>query len=246
MENEKITTIVNEYRNLDYYLRKGYFPYNLSRNQINFEFGFFLGIDECHPIYLAGNINNQSLKKTHIASQKYIEESIDILRKCGGIYEEPDYPNRVQFDPNHKNLYAIESELGKPPLACKPIYIMTVEKEGVEEVVYIGKTNSSSNRFNNGHAAITKLHGPEYGGKKRIYLATVMFLSEDEYVPLEFLEDFNEMDALLIAIEGTLINHFKPDLNTHNRKETIHSVNSQVHIQNFVGSILNDSFIYLN
>lgn len=45
--------------------------------------------------------------------------------------------------------------------------------------------------------------------------------------------------------EGILINYFKPVLNTQNRKETIHSVNSQVHIQNFVGSILNDSFIYL-
>lgn len=92
---------------------------------------------------------------------------------------------------------------------------------------------------------LLNLHDPVYDGEKRIYLATVMFLSEDDYVPLEFLDDFNEMDALLTAIEGILINYFKPVLNTQNRKETIHSVNSQVHIQNFVGSILNDSFIYL-
>lgn len=63
MENEKSNTIVSEHRNLDYYLRRGYFPYNLSRNHINFELGFFLGIDECHPIHLSGKINNQSLKK---------------------------------------------------------------------------------------------------------------------------------------------------------------------------------------
>lgn len=78
------------------------------------------------------------------------------MGKYDGIYEEQDYPNRIEFDSDHENLYAIESELGRPPLACKPIYIMTVKKKDVEEVVYIGKTNSSSNRFGNGHAAITK------------------------------------------------------------------------------------------
>lgn len=246
MDNIEEKKLVNEYRSLDYFLKVGYFPYNISKTQINFERGFFLGIDECYPIHLAGNIVNQSLEETYYAIKKYIEKSLDILVLYNGIYEEQDSLNKIQFDTDHENLYAIKEKLGKPPLFCKPLYIMTVEQNGIEEVVYIGKTNSFSSRFSNGHAAITKLHDPKFEGVKRIYLATVMFLSENEYIPLEFLDDFKEIKDLLIAIEGTLINSIKPVLNIQNIDRTMHHIGSQVHIQNFVRKVLNDKFFYLD
>jgi hypothetical protein len=43
----------------------------------------------------------------------------------------------------------------QPPLACFPIYLISVGHGVDEKVVYVGKTSSSSSRFPAGHHAIT-------------------------------------------------------------------------------------------
>ena len=49
-----------------------------------------------------------------------------------------------------------------------------------EKLVYIGKTDSKSSRFSNGHLVALKLHNPRYQKYyKRVYFGTIMFLNKN-------------------------------------------------------------------
>lgn len=73
---------------------------------------------------------------------------------------------------------------GEAPLACYPIYLITVGDDENERLVYIGKTSSKSSRFSSGHSAITKLHHPKYDNlSKRIYLCCVVFFKKQQNHP---------------------------------------------------------------
>ena len=74
-----------------------------------------------------------------------------------------------------------------------------------------------------------------------------MFLSDDkEYIPLEFIQSYDEAKKYLGEMEALLIAWFKPELNI--RKETAGEMKdlSIVHIQNFsdVSDFLNDYMVY--
>lgn len=128
---------------------------------------------------------------------------------------------------------------GKPPLACYPIYLITVGDGENERLVYIGKTSSKSSRFSSGHAALTKLHHPKYDGlSKRVYLCCVVFLKDGHEIPIEWIKPFEFAENLLESFEANLIYWNKPELNTQHIKCEPLFEYGQVHAQNVSGSTL--------
>lgn len=81
-----------------------------------------------------------------------------------------------------------------------PIYFIVVEDE-IDRIVYVGQTNSNSNRFHDGHKATQYLNHHEFDGKKKhIYFAQIQISYEHliyqksnnfkytNYIPIEFLK----------------------------------------------------------
>ncbi|NIC06312.1 hypothetical protein [Billgrantia bachuensis] len=125
---------------------------------------------------------------------------------------------------------------GNPPLACYPIYLITVGDDECERLVYIGKTSSKSSRFAAGHSAITKLHHPMYNDmNKRVYLCCVVFLRDGNEIPIEWIQPYETAEALLKSFEANLIYHAKPELNTHYISNEPLFEYGQVHVQNVTG-----------
>lgn len=136
--------------------------------------------------------------------------------------------------------------VGTPPLACHPIYLISIGDGEEEKIVYVGKTSSNSSRFSSGHAAISKLHAPEYDGlSKRLYLCGVVFLKSGKEIPVEWVNPFCHAESLLKSFEANLIYWTQPELNTqHKSSEPIFEY-GQVHVQNVTGStsFWHDKFI---
>jgi hypothetical protein len=140
----------------------------------------------------------------------------------------------------------IREELGDPPATCCPIYMITVRDKVSESLVYVGKTSASRSRFAGGHAAITKLHAPQYHDKiKSIYLARVMLLAGDDYLPLEWVHPLNLALRILDSVEAELIFSMKPELNTQKNNRCYVTQSFQIHIQNFTpdSEFLHDRFV---
>ncbi|MCS0005377.1 GIY-YIG nuclease family protein, partial [Vibrio parahaemolyticus] len=112
--------------------------------------------------------------------------------------------------------YIASKCLTQPPLACYPIYLMTVGENKDERLVYIGKTSSKSSRFSAGHAAISKLHHPKYDGlTKRVYLCCAVFINKARGTfPIEWIQPYEKAELLLKSFEAYLIYWTKPELNT--------------------------------
>lgn len=85
-----------------------------------------------------------------------------------------------------------------------PIYFIVIE-DAVDKIVYVGQTNSNSNRFYDGHKATQYLNHPQFDGKKKhIYFAQIQIsyehlIYEDlrnykytNYIPIEFLKYHND------------------------------------------------------
>lgn len=112
----------------------------------------------------------------------------------------------------------IINTIGQPPSPSLPIYILTVEENGVHRIVYIGKTTTSvRQRFSQGHAALSKLLDPKYDGKcKHIFFCELYFgvIQNFELIPIDFAENDNEKRAIVSIIETMLINAYNPELNT--------------------------------
>lgn len=239
----------NNYPNLKYFIeRASYFPINLGVKDINFEFGFFIALDTWIYAHNAGLYAGKSLITKSIESRNYIQEAINIFEEWDNLDEDSSDSKKVTFYNEHEVVDDIYTRLGNPPNPCTPLYFISYmdPTTEIEKLVYIGKTNTNSNRFRSGHAALTKLLHPKYSiGQKKIYFGTVMFLSNDGYIPLEFLEDEKELALLLTQIESTLIAALRPELNTDYKLGTRHKISSQVHIQNTTSNFLNDKFIGL-
>lgn len=203
-----------------------------------FEMGAFVALDFAVELYLANTVNTGNLRESWKNHKKYIEKAC----KIAGIEENSDY------DLDNEQKYWILEELGDPPTCCYNLYFITIYNEEEEKLVYIGKTDSENSRFANGHIAALKLHHPKYSKyNKRVYFGTIMFLSDDkEYIPLEFIQSYDEAKKYLGEMEALLIAWFKPELNI--RKETAGEMKdlSIVHIQNFsdVSDFLNDYMVY--
>ena len=132
-------------------------------------------------------------------------------------------------------------------MCCYNIYFITIYNEYEEKLVYIGKTDSKSSRFSNGHLVALKLHNPRYQKYyKRVYFGTIMFLSEEkEYIPLEFIRPYKDAAKYLAGMEGILIERLKPELNVKHEAFSDLEGLSVIHIQNFTEKteFFNDKFI---
>jgi hypothetical protein len=201
------------------------------------EYGGFVGIDRRVPLHTAPSLAPQSLEATWGAVRKYVSDACRIIHA-----DEP--PHCL----DNEEVYMILEELGEPPIECSPLYLITTEgRDSTEEVVYVGKTSSSTARFSGGHAAITKLHHPRYDGtRKWLYLASVMLLDADrEYLPLEAVGPKTLADEFLQSVEYQLIFDLQPELNTHGRRKCLATAPlSSIHVQNFISEILSSHMIY--
>lgn len=158
-------------------------------------------------LHQAGTIHAQSLRDSWSAVQEYMTSALALLGADG-----PDWLSR-------EDAWDIEDELGAPPFVANPIYFMSVKDQLGEKLVYVGKTSSKRSRFSGGHAAITKLHNPKYEGfEKRIYIASLMFYDDFDYLPIEYIRNLGSAEKLLSSIEAQLIYDFQPELNTSHKK----------------------------
>lgn len=216
-------------------------PENLMlNNSPNFEYGAFIGFDECIELYRVNEFDSGNLKDSWRNTKDYINSALELIQgdinECSFGYldnEEKDW---------------ILNELGEPPLGSYNIYLITIYNENEEKIVYIGKTDSKKSRFSNGHLAALKLYNPIYDSyKKRVYFGTIMFLDSDSnYLPLEYITPLEKAQELLNNTEKLLINHFKPELNTQNLYILENELKVNFHIQNFTETKLfkGDVFIY--
>jgi len=205
------------HHSLEYYLRIGYLPildrYRLK--DINSEYGCFIALDICLPLYKVLDMDAQSLEGTWNKVNDYVSNAfriiVDVYGEEMGISEE----DKLR-DVDREIIHEISSQLKSPPAACYPLYFITVGDGNKERLVYIGKTSARTHRFSGGHSVGLKLHAPEYEGlSKHIYFGTVVFLDNDKkYMPLEFIQPFEDAKNLLSNLEAGLIYNLKPELNS--------------------------------
>ncbi|WP_144647261.1 hypothetical protein [Priestia megaterium] len=205
------------HHSLDYYLGAGYIPildrYRLK--DINSEYGCFIGLDVCFPLYKVLDMEAQSLEGTWNEVNDYVTNAFNIIADGNG--------KEVEIKEDMKLRYVGEfidkiksQQKASPPTACYPIYFISVGDNEDEKLVYIGKTSAKTHRFSGGHRAALKLHAPEYEGlSKHIYFGTVVFLDhKKKYMPLEFIRPLEDAESLLSNLEAGLIYNLKSELNT--------------------------------
>jgi len=136
----------------------------------------------------------------------------------------------------------------KPPVACLPIYLISVGSGDKEQIVYVGQTSSRSSRFAAGHKAITLLHAPKFNGlRKRLYRCSIVLLSQRKNeIPIEWVTPYDEGKRLLSAVEGMLIHNFQPELNIRLKTKPPSTKIGCIHIQNISGGngFLHDTFVW--
>lgn len=211
---------------------------DLENRPPNQEFGGFLSLDVVVPVHESVDLEAESLADSWSKVHEYVKASLAIIKA-----EKPMWLD-------HEEVEMIKGQLGEPPPLCYPIYLITVDNDDAEHLVYIGKTSSNSGRFRGGHAALTKLHHPMYDGLiKRVYLGAIVLLANDKsYQPLEWVKPLDKTKELLASIEAQLIFNFKPQLNTHHMSSYNTTWPVSLHIQNFTGatSFLHDKFCWPN
>lgn len=187
------------------------------------EMGGFIGIRKKLALHKAPAIPAQDLATAWTKTKEYVEQAMALL----------SMPDGGTLDSDEVEM--IREELGDPPVMCCPIYMITVRDEADERLVYVGKNSASSSRFAGGHAAITKLHAPRYRNKSKwIYLAQVMLLTADDYLPLEWVHPLDRALGILASVEAELIFSLKPELNTQKKNRSYVTDSFQIHIQNLI------------
>lgn len=201
--------------------------------EINFKEGSFLSLDKHFYLHEVEKASPQSLSTSWDKTNNYIKEALKFTKNKNIL--------------NKEEIKKITAELGEPPVHCYPIYIVTIEDDSEEKVVYIGKTSANKNRFLGGHKVALKLHNPKYNGKiKNVYFACVMFLTENKnYLPLEWISPKEKALELLDSIESYLIFNIKPELNIQKIKKNYSKYDFYFHIQNSsnYSNFYNDKFI---
>jgi len=205
------------------------------------EMGSFIALNVAVDLHLADKIDTGNLNDSWIANQQYIEMACDIA----GIDLEEDVEESC-FSLDNEEKHWILEQLGSPPECCYNLYFVTIYNETEEKLVYIGKTDARKSRFANGHSVALRLHNPIYASyKKRVHFGTIMFLTDDkEYLPLEFIQPFDEAEKYLNEMESLLIRWFNPELNV--RCGNMGMMKQMfIHIQNFTESsdFLNDYMV---
>src|SRR5699024_10868397 len=153
------------HHSLDYYLSIGFLPildrYRLE--DINSEYGCFIGLDVCYPLYKVLEMEAQSLEVTWNEIHDYVANAFRIITDDYGEDLGIEEVEKLR-DVDREIIHEIEYQLKRPPTACYPIYFISVGNGKDERLVYIGKTSSKNHRFSGGHSAALKLHAPEYEG----------------------------------------------------------------------------------
>ncbi|PEW72367.1 hypothetical protein CN424_23055 [Bacillus cereus] len=223
------------HHSLEYYLRTGYLPildrYRLK--DINSEYGCFIALDACFPLYKVLEMNAQSLGATWNEVNDYVANAFQII--TGEYGEELEIEEKEKLrNVDREIIREIEYQLKTPPTACYPIYFISVGDGQSEKIVYIGKTSAKTHRFSGGHSAALKLHAPEYEGlSKHIYFGTVVFLDHTkQYMPLEFIQPLEDSKKLLRNLEAGLIYNLKPALNKNYLNKNYASIDMFVNIEN--------------
>lgn len=193
----------------------------------------WVAMEERLPLHEAALAEWHGYAELRAATESYLESAKECVKGSGAIFLDRKASQRI-----------VET-LGPPPPVCLPIYIMTVADRNEEQVVYIGKTITTT-RFANGHAAMAKLHAPEYRDHdKYLYRCCVCFHFNNEYVPLEWIEPDTLARSLLDSVESQLIHQFQPPLNTDKKEAYRAKKPFVIHIQNLAGSqVLNDRMVF--
>lgn len=201
--------------------------------EIKFEYGSFLSLDQHFYLHDVEKASSQSLAISWDRTNNYIKEALKLTQNKSIL--------------NKEEIKRITCKLGEPPVHCYPIYIVTVEDNMEERIVYIGKTSANKNRFLGGHKVALKLHDPKYNNKiKNVYFACIMFLTKNmNYLPLEWISPKEKALELLDSIESYLIFNIKPELNIQKIRKNYSKYKLYFHIQNFsnYSNFYNDKFI---
>lgn len=205
---------------------------------VSFEEMGFVAIDRVRPLHEAGKLKAENLARAWKTTRQYLYDACEIV--SGG----DDGPPLL----DKEEIHMIVEALGPPPEPCYPLYFISVRDRasGTEELMYIGKTSSSSNRFAGGHAAFTRLHDPAFDGfEKLIHAGTVMLIDGNgEYLPLEAVRPLPMAEALLLAIESQLIFELRPKFNNHGMRQNLSRAPIDIHIQNTSSRFLNDTMVH--
>ncbi|TKE99722.1 hypothetical protein [Vibrio kanaloae] len=141
---------------------------------------------------------------------------------------------KAAWDANVK--YLRDDCKGVAPVACYPIYLITVGEKDEEKLVYVGKTSSENSRFKSGHKAISLLHHPKYNGlSKRLYQCSVIFIKDGKHLPIELIQPYEFAKKVLSSFEANLIFVTQPELNYQHKKKEPEFLYSQIHVQNICG-----------
>lgn len=193
----------------------------------------WLNFDQCVGLHEAADFPLIPFDKSREACWDYIEEACKIVQRPAGR------PGRALADDEAEKVLA---QLGPPPFASYSIYMMTVlDKGGGEErPIYLGQTNSKSHRFSGGHAAISKLHAPEYDNTvKRVYFGCVSAVNDDDNTfPVEWINPLDVRGSILSSVEYQLIYDLKPELNTAGKGKCLVQNPLSIVIQNTAGRLL--------
>lgn len=212
-----------------------------TRKSTQFSYMNFLTIEKCHDFHTIHKIKGESLVEKWIEINEYIKKSLSIVYVASG-----ENPADVYID--NEDRFDIISSLGAPPAPAFPIYLISVEDEEKERLVYVGKNNSKHSRFKDGHKAAIRLHNPRYKSSFiRLYQCRVILFDEyEKCLPLEFLYSLDESKKLLKEIESHMIFQFKPDLNTQGIKNLKNPSRHSFQIVNYSerSSFLNEENIW--
>ncbi|GHA42527.1 GIY-YIG nuclease family protein [Photobacterium aphoticum] len=156
------------------------------------------------------------------------------IQTANELYKSVDLKPQSLKESWSDNVHYLESNcIGDAPLACYPIYLITVGDDDDEKLVYVGKTSSSNSRFKSGHKAISLLHHPKYDGlSKRLYQCSVIFIKDGKHLPIELIQPYELSAEILSSFEANLIYITQPELNVQYRKEEPEFLYSQIHVQN--------------
>ena len=187
----------------------------------------FVSVYSSFELHEAPRLPLKTLEQSWDDTKKYLASACELIGR--------DSPRRSLTRQERTKILAA---LGEPPGPAYPIYFFCVGEPPNEQVVYIGKTNSRSHRFSDGHRAITALHRPEYREQRKcVYLATVTIYSTgDNYVPLEWLHPRALRNAIWSDIEAQLIFHFQPVLNHGLKRRDRSQRPIRIDLSNYSGS----------
>ncbi|MEI6559450.1 MAG: hypothetical protein WCO00_13680 [Rhodospirillaceae bacterium] len=101
-----------------------------------------------------------------------------------------------------------------------PIYMMFITDKSCGAVVYIGKAESKTNRFTDGHIAALKLLHPKYQRFHKFISFAVVLISTTKCsnVPVELVFPSSLRSEIISYIEHSMVWKFQPCLNTNLKK----------------------------